>query len=51
MNLKAAYVLFKKACLAWADDDAPSRGAAIASLLLTTGKALMGLYLATSAVA
>lgn len=30
MNLKAAYVLFKKACLAWAEDDAPSMGAALA---------------------
>ena len=30
MNLKAAYVLFKKACLAWADDNAPSMGAALA---------------------
>ena len=30
MNPKAAYVLFKKACLAWADDNAPSMGAALA---------------------
>ena len=30
MNLKAAYVLFKKACSAWADDNAPSMGAALA---------------------
>ena len=30
VNLKATYVLFKKACLAWADDDAPSMGAALA---------------------
>ena len=30
VNLKATYVLFKKACLAWAEDDAPSMGAALA---------------------
>jgi len=30
VNPKAAYVLFKKACLAWADDNAPSMGAALA---------------------
>ena len=30
MNPKAVYLLFKKACLAWADDNAPSRGAALA---------------------
>ncbi len=30
MNLKAAYVLFKRACSAWADDNAPSMGAALA---------------------
>ena len=30
MNLKAVFILFKKACLAWADDDAPSMGAALA---------------------
>jgi membrane protein len=30
VNLKAAYVLFRKACLAWADDNAPSMGAALA---------------------
>ena len=30
MNLKAAYALFKKACSAWADDNAPSMGAALA---------------------
>ena len=30
MSLKAAYVLFKKACSAWADDNAPSMGAALA---------------------
>jgi len=30
VNPKAVYLLFKKACLAWADDNAPSRGAALA---------------------
>jgi Virulence factor BrkB len=30
VNLQAAYVLFKKACSAWADDNAPSMGAALA---------------------
>ena len=30
MNLKAVYVLFKEACLAWAEDNAPSMGAALA---------------------
>ena len=30
MSLKAVYVLFKKACSAWADDNAPSMGAALA---------------------
>ena len=30
MNLKTAYLLFKKACSAWADDNAPSMGAALA---------------------
>ena len=30
VDLKAAYVLFKKACSAWADDNAPSMGAALA---------------------
>ena len=30
MKVKAAYVLFKKACSAWSDDDAPSMGAALA---------------------
>jgi membrane protein len=30
VNLKAAYLLFKKACSAWADDNAPSMGAALA---------------------
>jgi len=30
VNPKAAYVLLKKACLAWADDNAPSMGAALA---------------------
>jgi membrane protein len=30
VKLKAAYVLFKKACLAWADDNAPSMGASLA---------------------
>ena len=30
MNPKAAYVLIKRACLAWADDNAPSMGAALA---------------------
>ena len=30
MNLKAANILFKKACSAWADDNAPSMGAALA---------------------
>ena len=30
MNLQAAYALFKKACLAWADDNASSMGAALA---------------------
>ena len=30
MNLKAAYVLFKEACSAWAEDNAPSMGAALA---------------------
>src|SRR5208337_5175932 len=30
VKLKAAYVLFKKACLAWADDHASSLGAALA---------------------
>jgi membrane protein len=30
VSLKAVYVLFKKACSAWVDDDAPSMGAALA---------------------
>jgi membrane protein len=30
VKLNAAYVLFKKACSAWADDNAPSMGAALA---------------------
>jgi membrane protein len=30
VNLKAVYVLFKEACLAWAEDNAPSMGAALA---------------------
>jgi membrane protein len=30
VNLKTAYVLIKRACSAWADDNAPSRGAALA---------------------
>jgi membrane protein len=30
VKLKAAYMLFKNACLAWADDNAPSMGAALA---------------------
>jgi membrane protein len=30
VNLKAAYVLVKEACLAWAEDNAPSAGAALA---------------------
>ena len=30
MNLKAAYVLFKDACSGWAEDNAPSMGAALA---------------------
>ena len=30
MNLKAAYVLFKEACSAWLEDNAPSMGAALA---------------------
>jgi membrane protein len=30
VNLKSVYVLFRKACRAWADDNAPSRGAALA---------------------
>jgi len=30
VKLKAVYVLFKKACSAWADDNAPSMGAALA---------------------
>jgi membrane protein len=30
MKLKAAYALFKKACSAWLDDNAPSMGAALA---------------------
>jgi membrane protein len=30
VNPKAAYALFKEACLAWVEDDAPSMGAALA---------------------
>src|SRR5271157_4378233 len=30
VNLKGAYALFKEACLAWAEDNAPSMGAALA---------------------
>jgi membrane protein len=30
VNLKASYILFKKACSAWAEDNAPSMGAALA---------------------
>ncbi len=32
MSLKAAYMPFKKACSAWADDNAPSMGAAMGAM-------------------